>query len=158
MRELDEYHEKLIERLGQGATEFRAACLAVSDPFKPIEGGWNVHQLAAHTRDVDRLVYGDRLRRTLAEDNPVFANFDGDAYMAEHYDPKEPLSAVLDSLVTSIQSFMQLLHDMPPGGWSRMSAHATQGQGITAQAWVERDLGHIEEHLATVKKAVGPGV
>jgi len=50
------------------------------------KGGWNVHPLAAHTRDVDKLVYGMRARRTLEEDNPLFENFDGDAYMAEHYD------------------------------------------------------------------------
>ncbi|HEX8993133.1 MAG TPA: DinB family protein [Anaerolineales bacterium] len=153
MKELDEIHQKLLKRLGEAAVEFRTACLAVNDPFRPVEGGWNVHQLAVHTRDMDQLVYGDRVRRTLQEDNPTFANFGGDAYMAQHYDPGEPLPGVLDGLVTSIESLVSVLREMPPDGWSRESSHETQGGGLTVQTWVERGLHHIEEHIATVKKA-----
>ena len=152
MKELVEYREKLIARLEQAAAEFRAACLAVERPLEPIGGdGWSVHQVAAHTRDVDKLVYGVRARRTLAEDNPTFPNFDGDAYMAKHYDRGEPLTAVLDELQASIQGLSKLLREMPLSGWSRQSSHETQGNGITLQTWVERTLSHIEEHLATVK-------
>ena len=154
MRELDEYHEKLINRLEEAANEFRAACLAVTTPNQPIEaGGWSVHQVAVHTRDVDQLVYGARARRTLSEDNPAFPNFDGDAYMSQHYDPKEPLGPILDTLVESAQALTKLLREMPSDGWSRVSSHATQGSGLTLQTWVERGLEHMEEHLATVKKA-----
>ena len=153
MKELEEYHQKLLKQLGDAALEFRAACLAAKDPFVPVDGGWNVHQLAVHTRDVDRLVYGARARRTLAEDNPTFSNFDGDAYMAQQYDPQEPLAGVLDGLVASVESLGSALREMPPDGWSRASSHETQGAGLTVQTWVERGLHHIEEHMATVKKA-----
>jgi hypothetical protein len=153
MKELDEYREKLLKRLGDAAVEFRLACLAVKDVSKPVDAGWNVHQLAVHTRDVDRLVYGERARRTLHEDHPAFTNFDGDAYMAEHYDPKESLPGVLDGLVTSVDSLVKALREMSPDGWSRESTHEIQGAGLTVQTWVERGLHHIEEHMETVKKA-----
>ncbi len=154
MKELDEYREKLIQRLVQAAEEFRAACLAAADPAVPVEsGGWSVHQLAVHTRDVDKLVYGERVRRTLAEDDPLFPNFDGDRYMAEHYDATEPLSKVLDEFVRSIRELSERLQTMPVDGWSRPSRHETQGSDLTLQTWVERGLGHIEEHLATVMQA-----
>ncbi len=155
MKELDEYREKLLNRLETAATEFRAACLAVKNPYAPVEpGAWTVHQLAVHTRDVDKLVYGVRIHRTLAEDSPEFSNFDGDAYMAAHYDRTEPLSHLLDGFVSSVQSLLTALREMPAAGWSRLSSHETQGRGLTLQSWVERELAHIEEHLATVKKAV----
>ena len=153
MKELNEYQQKLLKRLGEAASEFRIACLAVEDPFTPVEGGWNVYQLAVHTRDVDRLVYGARARRTLEEHNPTFANFDGDAYMAQHYDAREPLAGVLDGLVSSVEALVSALRKMPPDGWSRESSHETQGGGLTVQTWVERGYHHIEEHMATVKKA-----
>lgn len=154
MNQLQEYREKLLERLESAANHFRAACLAAADPYAPVEpGGWSVHQLAAHTRDVDKLVYGARIRRTLAEDNPEFANFDGDAYMAANYDRTEALQNLLDGFAGSVQSLVKLLREMPSAGWSRLSSHETQGRGLTLQSWVERELGHIEEHLATVKKA-----
>ena len=88
MDELIEYRRQLMDRLPAAAKEFRAACLAVKDPFAPIEDGWNVHQLAVHTRDVDKTLYGARARRTIQEDNPEFQSFNGDAYMAGHYDPR----------------------------------------------------------------------
>lgn len=154
MKELNDYREKLIRRLVQAAEEFRAACLAAANPRQPLEsGGWSVHQLAVHARDVDKLVYGERARRTLAEKDPLFLNFDGDRYMAEHYDADEPLPNVLDVLVGSIHGLGAMLRTMPADGWSRPSRHETQGSDLTLQTWVERGLGHIEEHLATVIKA-----
>ncbi len=154
MREIDEYREKLMQRFEDAAREFRAACLAASSPKEPVQpGGWSVHQLAAHTRDVDQLVYGARARRTIVENNPTFQNFDGDAYMSQHYDPREPLPQLLDGFVVSVESLIKQLREMPPEGWTRESIHATQGGGLTVQTWVERGLNHVEEHLATVRKA-----
>jgi uncharacterized protein YukE len=152
MEELIEYRKQLMDRLAAAAKEFRTACLAVKDPFAPIEEGWNVHQLAVHTRDVDKMIYGVRARRTIKEDNPEFPNFDGDAYMAAHYDPKEPLQTILNDLVSSIDELTKMLRGLSGEAWGRESRHATQGSGFTLQIWIERSLKHIEEHLATVKK------
>ena len=153
MNELTEYRKQLVDRLEEAAKEFQTAALAVKNSFAPIEeGGWNVHQLAVHARDVDRLVYGLRARRTLAEDNPEFPNFDGTTHMAEKYDRKEPLSDVLDGFSKSVGEQVELLRGMPVEAWSRLSRHATQGNGLTLQMWVERGVEHLEEHLATIKR------
>lgn len=152
MKELREYRVNLITRLEKAARAFRDACLAVNDPYLPLdENGWNVHQLAVHTRDVDRLVYGLRVRRTALEDNPEFPSFDGDAYMAENYEASEPLSDILDGLVRSVESLVELLRALPDEAWSRVSRHTMLGGGLTLQSWVEKSLAHMEEHLETVK-------
>ncbi len=152
MMELIEYRQKLIARFLAAAHEFRGGCLAVRDPLaRPADGSWSVHQISAHTRDVDQQVYGLRVRRTLNEDNPEFPNFDGDAYMAEHYRADEPLSALLDGFIASTESLAKLLQDAPPAAWARLSRHETLGGGLTLQTWVERGLEHIEEHLKTVR-------
>ena len=153
MEELTEYRKQLADKLSTAAKEFRTACLAVKDPFAPIEGGWNVHQLAVHTRDVNQMIYGVRARRTLDEENPLFPNFDGDKYMAEHYDAKEPLGKLLDGFVVSIETLVKMLRGSSADAWTCASRHETQGGGLTLQHWVERSLAHVEEHLATVKKA-----
>ena len=65
MKQLQEYRAKLIDRLEAATDEFRSACLAIRDPYQTTdEDGWNIHQLAVHTRDADKLVYGLRIRRT----------------------------------------------------------------------------------------------
>lgn len=153
MKELMEYRVNLIGKLVSSAIEFRDACLAVNDPFQPLdEEGWNVHQIAVHTRDVNELVYGMRARRTAEEENPEFQNFDGDAYMAEYYDANEPLKEVLDGFVASVEALAETLKELPVEAWSRTSRHSTFGSGFTLQTWVERNLAHIQEHLETVRQ------
>jgi len=117
------------------------------------EGDWNLHQIAAHTRDVDKLVYGMRVQRTAVEDNPEFENFDGDEYTRDHYSAEEPLQTMLTGFVQNVETLANTLRALPPEAWSRVSRHAKLGNGFTLQTWVERDLAHIEEHLETVKKA-----
>jgi hypothetical protein len=153
MKELLEYRVKMIVRLDEAAREFRAACEAVSDPFAKIEGEWTLHQIAWHTRDVEKLVYATRICETLSENNPEFKNFDADAWMAEHYNPKEPLTDILDEFIKNVDELCKTLRDLPQEAWSRESRHETIGGGLTLQLWVERSLAHIEEHLQTVKRA-----
>jgi len=152
MKELLEYRKQLVARLVTASKEFRDACLTVSDPFAPLEDGWSAHQIAAHTRVVDRLVYGFRARQTAGEDNPEFKSFDSDSYMAKHYDANESLNQVLDDFVKDVRELFEFLSALPVEAWSRVSRHATLGSGLTLQSWVERDLAHIEEHLETVRK------
>ena len=155
MKELTEYREQLIERLVTAAKEFRDACLAVTDPQAPLDkGGWNVHQIAAHTRDVNDLVYGLRAKRTALEDNPEFQNFDGDAYMKEHYNANEPLNELLDGFTNNVEALYDFLKSLPVEAWSRESRHLTLGGGFTLQTWIERNLAHIEEHLKSIKKKI----
>ena len=154
MKELLEYRTSLINRLVEAAHEFRSACLASKDAYAPLEpGGWNLHQIAAHTRDVDKLAYGSRVRRTAVEDNPEFQNFDGEAYMAEQYSAGEPLEAILNELVGNIEGLAEMLRSLPSEAWSRESRHSMLGRGLTLQTWVEKDLAHIVEHLGSIKKA-----
>lgn len=153
MKELKEYRARLINRLEESANRFRETCLAAKDPYAPLESGeWNMHQVAAHTRDVNKLVYGLRARQTAVEDNPEFPNFDGDAYMAEQYDRNEPLKTLLDDFVENVGSLAAMLRELPPEAWSRESRHAKMGSGFTLQTWVERNLAHIEEHIETVER------
>jgi hypothetical protein len=152
MKELLEYREKMVKRFGEAAREFCAACESFSDPFTKIEGGWNLHQIASHTRDVEKLVYGRRIYQTLHEEKPEFKNFDADDWMAAYYDPQEPLARIVDDFTKDVDALCEVLNSLPQEAWSRESRHETLGGELALQLWVERSLAHIEEHLRTVKK------
>lgn len=153
MKELMEYRAGLIKKLVEAAYAFRSECLTVSNAYEPlVPGGWNIHQIAAHTRDVDKQAYGARARRTAVEDEPEFENFDGEAYMADQYSASEPLDAILHELVGNVESLAEMLRGLPAEAWSRVSRHAMLGRGLTLQTWVEKDLAHIEEHLRSIKE------
>jgi hypothetical protein len=153
MKELAEYPVNLMKKLEEVAQAFREECLKASDPYAPLDAaGWNIHQIAVHTRDVDELVYGLRARRTAVEENPEFPNFDGEAYMSANYNPAEPLHDVVNSLVENVQALVDLLRGLPKDGWSRVSRHTMLGTDLTLQTWVEKDLAHMEEHLETIRE------
>ncbi len=153
MKELLEYRVKLIARLGEAAREFRAACEAVKDPFSKVEGEWTLHQIASHTRDGEKLVYGARIHQTLNEKNPKVKSFNADDWMASHYRKEESLVAILDEFSSNVEDLCKILRELPQEAWSRESRHETLGGELTLQLWAERSLAHIEEHLQTVKKA-----
>jgi hypothetical protein len=154
MKELSEYRERLLNRFHEAAWEFRAACEAAGDPFAR-DGGWSLHQIVSHTRDVQRLVYGARIRRTLLEDNPQFETFDADEWMAAHYNPQEPLAGILNELTQDVDELCAVLSGTPRETWSREGCHPELGRGLTLQFWVERSLAHVQEHLLDVKKLKG---
>ncbi|SRR6266508_3727248 len=153
MKELLEYREKMIERLKQAADEFCIACKQVPDAYATLPGSeWNVHQIASHLHNAHGQVHDLRARRTVAEDNPIFQNYDAEAWMAKHYDDRKPLDSILDGFNAQVSSFVEWLQLLPVEAWSRESQHETLGSGFTTQIWVERALAHIEEHLDTVRK------
>jgi hypothetical protein len=152
MKELLEYRVKMIARLEKVARDFCAACEAVNNPFAKAEGEWTLHQIASHTRDVEKLVYGTRIYQTLNENNPEFINFDADEWMAAHYNQGESLREILDEFIKNVEGLCKTLHDLPQEAWSRESRHAALGSELTLQLWVERSMAHIEEHLQAVKK------
>jgi hypothetical protein len=151
MDQLLEYRLRLLGRYEAAAHEFRTAVETAGNPQVPREAeDWNVHQIAVHVRDAEKMVYGMRVRYSIKEDNPLFENFDGKAWMDEHYDSSEPLASILDELVASVQEIVVRLKSLPAEAWTRESRHATYGGGFTTQIWVERGLAHLEEHLKTV--------
>jgi hypothetical protein len=154
MSQLLEYREKLIERLKQSAEEFSIACQEAPDAFAPLpQSDWNIHQIVTHVTNVQAQVYGARARQTVEVNNPLFQNFDADAWMAEHYDKSKSLNQMLVGFKEQVAAFTGWLHELPREAWTRESHHVTLGSGFTTQTWVERGLAHIEEHLTTVRKA-----
>lgn len=153
MKELMEYREKLLARLRKAASDFCEICRTTTDLQAGTEDGWSAHQLAFHVRDIDREVYGMRIRKTLNEDNPLFKNFDPDEWMAAHYKRDEPLEKILREFREGINGATDLLAGAPQGVWSRLSQHEALGRDLTLQLWVERSLAHIEEHLESLKNA-----
>jgi len=152
MKELLEYRVKMLERLREAAQELRSACEALSDPHEKVEGEWTAHQLAAHTRDVNKFVYGVRVQQTIDENIPEFKNFDADAWMLGQYDKTESLTTILNEFMANVNGLCDMLQNQPRETWSRISRHETMGSQLTMQLWVERSLAHIEEHLQTLKK------
>jgi len=160
MEDLLEYRQLFLDKLAAAPDELRAALAGVRDARAPLEeGGWNAHQVIVHMRDVNAQVYPPRLYRILDEENPTFENFDGEARMAAHYgsavgyhyDPYEPLEAILAEFACQCAEVSDRLRSLPTEAWNRPGTHPSYGTH-PLQWWAERMLAHIEEHLTQMRR------
>ena len=148
MEELLEYRQRLINKFTEAGLQLENAVSRIRDPFQPLEkDGWNLHQIAIHMRDVNQEVYLPRLDRIMLEENPVFENFDGEAWMNVHYDPQESLQKVVREFKEQCCSRAAWLLDLPIEAWNRLGSHPILGRH-SLQWWVERTLALISEHDA----------
>lgn len=156
MEELLEYRQRMIQKIAKAPEFVEAALLRCEDASQPLEAdGWNLHQVIAHMRDVNQHVYLLRLHRIVDEENPMFENFDGEAWMAEHYQPKESIQDMTSEFKEQCISSAEWLKDLPIEAWNRPGRHPYFGEH-SLQWWTERTLAHIEEHLAQLEPKTGP--
>lgn len=147
MEELLEYRQRMLNKLGESGRFLESALLKINDPTQPLEtGGWNAHQVVTHMRDVNLQVYVPRLHRIVEEENPLFEDFDGEAWMNLHYQPREPMQGLITEFGEQCQSTATWLRNLPNETWNRTGKHPTIGVH-SLQWWVERLLAHISNHL-----------
>lgn len=152
MEELLEYRQRMINKIARAPESIEAAIIRIKDHTQPLEaGGWNLHQVVAHMRDVNLQVYLPRLHRIIDEENPMFENFDGDAWMEEHYQPRESIHKLSSDFKEQCNLTTIWLKNLPVEAWNRPCQHSSFGKH-SLQWWVERTLAHIDEHLTQLEQ------
>lgn len=114
----------------------------------PIEpGAWSVAQLVAHLLDAD-LVYADRIKRVLAEDEPLLAAFDEDRWIA-----RMPADALALPAIEGARLFRdhrkwtaRLLAQVGEAELRRHGVHSVLGRQTLAALLVKVN-GHLDHHL-----------
>ncbi|WGL50935.1 DinB family protein [Nocardioides sp. BP30] len=85
---------------------------------RPRPDAWSPLEYGAHVRDV-HLVFAERIRLMLAEDEPRFANWDQDATAREKaYHLADP-AVVATELLEAATAVADLYETVPPDAWSR---------------------------------------
>lgn len=145
---LTDYRMALMELYGEQIAGF-STHPALNDsqglhrPLKP--GEWSPHRVLFHLRAAEAEAYAPRLRWILEHDQPELPDFDEGAWMAEHYDPQEPVQAILQTWQQIRRESARRLDGIPAKAWSRTGRHIYWGER-TLQWWVERSLAHADEH------------
>src|SRR5947209_20123331 len=87
----------LLEKFSQGADLIRSAikCLTPEQlPAFPVPGTLSIQQIVVHLLDSD-LIATHRMKRIIAEDNPLLIGYDETKFTKSLYYEKEPLDEVL---------------------------------------------------------------
>jgi hypothetical protein len=117
----------------------------------PSPGKWSAGEIVAHLADCE-LVFGFRLRQTLAEIGPTIQPFDQEKW-AKTYSGIEPQEAL--AAFTALRRWNQLMLEAAlPAAADRTMAHPERGT-MTFQTVVETMAGHDLNHLVQLRRIAG---
>jgi hypothetical protein len=137
--------------LGSTASEIDRLMKAIGPEkvsLSPAPGKWSPAEIVAHLADCE-LVFGFRLRQTLAEDAPVIQPFDQDKWAATY--PGVSAGQAL-GVFTAMRGWnLRLIEQALPHAAGRPVTHPERGT-MTFLTLVETMAGHDLNHLAQVKR------
>jgi hypothetical protein len=145
----------LVARYAAGADAFEAALADVTDAeldAHPFAGEWSVREIAHHLGDGE-LNSAIRLRRLIAEDEPVLQGYDEMAYSRRlHYDAR-PIGPSLAAMRAARASTIEILHRLTDAEWARTGTHTEQGP-YSVEAWLRDYAPHPHDHADQARRVV----
>lgn len=119
---------------------------------RPAPGKWSAAEIVSHLADCE-LVFGFRLRQTLAEDGPTIQPFDQDKWAAQYNGI--PAGRALQAFSAMRGWNLGLIQSALPGAGGRTMTHPERGV-MTFHNVVETMAGHDLNHLTQLRKIAAP--
>jgi hypothetical protein len=152
----DERRRELISRYreGPGVVEDLVATLSAEDLDRPPDdGGWTAREVVHHLADSE-MTAAIRVRRLLAEDDPVIQGYDEEEFARRlHYDAR-PTEGSLAAVRAARASTAELLDRLDEDDWSRSGTHTESGP-YSVDTWLETYATHAHDHAEQIRAAVG---
>lgn len=116
-------------------------------------GKWSIIEVVQHIADVE-LVYGYRLRMTVAHDTPAIQSFDQDLWASRLHYQESVLEDALEQIEVLSRVHLRLLRSLAACDWSRHGVHAERGnESIDRLARLH--AGHGLAHLRQIGRIRG---
>jgi hypothetical protein len=150
---------ELLRQYAAAADEVRKAVEHLSDadldrrPTDDPDEGWTARQIVHHLADSE-MTSAIRLRRLLAEDDPVIAGYDEAEFARRlHYDDR-PIGPSLDAMAAARATSTQLLERLTEEDWARTGTHSESGP-YDVEDWLRIYAAHGRDHADQIRRAVG---
>jgi hypothetical protein len=156
MNELNPYAHFLdgrpLEEILASTSAALETAIAAMGPEKamtaPAPGKWSAAEIVCHLADCE-MVFGFRLRQTLAEDAPTIQPFDQDKWAATY--PNVPARQALNVFSALRTWNLRLIGTALPHAAQRPVIHPERGR-MTFQTLVEIMAGHDLNHLSQLRR------
>ncbi len=150
---------RLIDQYAEGPKLLRDAVAGMTAEqlkARPVAGKWSTLEVVAHIADAEPL-YADRIKRIVAENEPVLFKIDPDQFVARlAYDRRDVETEL--ALITALRAHMvPILRSLPPSDFQRIGRHSEDGP-LTLETILQRIANHIPHHLpfiAEKRQALG---
>lgn len=145
--------EQIIEHYADGYARLKEALEGVSDEllhYKPAPGKWSVKQIIIHVADAE-MVAVDRMKRVIAENNPLLFKFDPDAWADRlGYDQLDHLHYLAQFKL--LRAGMEhVLRSLKPDDWKRTGVHNVSGKQ-TLEDIVRMFAKHVDAHIDQINR------
>jgi hypothetical protein len=144
---------QLIARYRDGYDGVMAALDGISPAGLEAREGpdeWCPREIAHHLADSET-IGGIRLRQLIAEDDPVIAAYDQEAYVRRLYSDR-PIEPSLAAFRAARETTADLLDRMTGDEWSRQGTHTEAGP-FTVTDWLETYAEHAHIHADQIRRA-----
>ena len=143
----------LLDRFRTGFDDVAAALAGITAEEldrRPPGSDWTARQVAHHLADSETTAYV-RLRRLIAEDDPVLPDYDEEAFARRlHYD--RPIEPSLNVLRAVREASLQLLESLTPAEWERAGTHTASGR-YSVDDWLRIYADHSHDHADQIRRA-----
>jgi len=138
----------VIDRYAEGGPLLRYAVSGLAPEHEtatPGPGDWSIAQLVAHLLDAD-LVYAERMKRVIAEEDPVLQGFDENAWVERLGSAAMPVAEAADLFAANRGWMARILRRCSEGDFARVGRHTEDGQQSLAEI-LARITNHVDHHL-----------
>ena len=152
--------EELVAEYSRGAEVLRRSITGLDQEqldAVPVAGCWSVRQVVCHLADCE-LVYADRIKRVLAEDNPVVFGLCPDAFQQALFVTRRDVSDEIELIRTTRYHITSILTGIDLEQFHRTAVHSEDGP-LTLETLLERITRHIPHHVRFIhEKRLALGV
>ena len=142
-------------RDGARAVAEAVASLSITDLDRRAGGEWTAREVVHHLADAE-LIEGVRLRRILAEDNPLLPWVD-EAKHARRLHYERAIETSVDVLGATVLANISLAQRLTEDEWLRAGTHSVAG-AYSVEDWLRKMSQHAHDHAAQMLRAAGRDV
>ena len=144
----------LVAAYVAGPAVIRASLDGITDEeldTRPPDGGWTPREVVHHTADSE-MTSGIRLRRLIAEDDPLIVGYDGDEFARRLHYSDRPIEPALEAIAGARGTTAQILAGLTEAEWARTGTHSESGP-YGVERWLQIYAAHCHEHADQIRRA-----
>jgi uncharacterized damage-inducible protein DinB len=146
---------EMIDAYSEGVTLLRAS-LEHADARRyderPIPGKWSIREVVCHLADSE-IVYADRMKRVLAENDPLFFEADPELFRSALSAERRWVDVELNVIAAVRQHMIPILRSADDAKFERMGRHSLDGP-MTLRTLLQRITNHIPHHIRFIDEKV----
>jgi hypothetical protein len=144
---------ELLSAYEQGPAELKAAVAGMTEEqlhARPVPGKWTTHEVVCHLADAE-ILYADRMKRVISENNPTFFAMDPDVHLAYLAVPQRNVDEEIKLVELVRRQMLNILKTLRREAYLREGVHSEDGP-MTLETLLSRVTGHIPNHVKHIKE------